>query len=155
MRGNENVIGRLNELLGLELGAVFQYVAHEKICANWGYGRLASRFRDISLEEMKDAEQIIERILFLEGTPSMVPPSVSVGATVPDQVRAALETERRALVILHEGIATALEENDQATREFFAGRLLEEEGHVDWLETQLSLIATLGEATYLAQQLRS
>jgi len=111
------------------------------------------RFREISLEEMKDADEIIERILFLEGTPSMVSPSVTVGATVPEQLRAALDTERRALMILHEGIATAVEAKDQASREFFAGRLLGEEGHVDWLETQLSLIDAVGEANYLAQQL--
>ena len=124
------------------------------MCQNWGYERLAERFRQISLEEMKDAEEIIERVLFLDGRPRMEqPPAVTIGATVPEQLRSVLETEMDALKLLRQGIATALEVDDQATREFLAGRLPDEEGHVDWLETQLSLIDSIGEANYLAQQL--
>ncbi len=155
VKGNESVIGKLNDLLGLELAAINQYLAHSKMCQNWGYERLAERLRQVSLEEMKDAEEIIERILFLEGIPNMGPPAMTIGPTVPEQLRAALETEREALKLLREGIATALEVDDQATREFLAGRLADEEGHLDWLETQLSLIDSLGEANYLAQQLRA
>lgn len=156
MKGNEGVIGRLNDLLSLELSAINQYLAHSKMCQNWGYERLAERFRQISLEEMKDAEEIIERILFLDGRPRMEQPSgVTIGATVPEQLRSALETERQALKLLRQGIATALDVDDQATREFLAGRLPDEEGHVDWLETQLSLIESIGEANYLAQQLHA
>lgn len=156
MKGNERVIGTLNDLLGLELSAINQYLAHSKMCQNWGYERLAERFRQVSLQEMKDAEEIIERILFLEGTPKMGrPPAMTIGPTVPEQLQAALETEREALKLLREGIATALEVDDQATREFLAGRLADEEGHLDWLETQLSLIDSVGEANYLAQQLRT
>jgi len=126
------------------------------MCQNWGYQRLAERFRQISLAEMKDAEEIMERILFLDGRPRMEPPAaVTIGATVPEQLRAALETERQALKLLQEGIATTLDVDDQATREFLAGRLPDEEGHVDWLETQLSLIDSIGEANYLAQQLHA
>lgn len=154
MKGNEHVIQRLNDLLSLELAAINQYLAHSKMCQNWGYDRIAERFRQISLQEMKDAEEIIERVLFLEGTPRMERPSaVTIGGTVPDQLRSALETERQALKLLQEGIATALDVHDQATREFLAGRLPDEEGHVDWLETQLFLISSVGEANYLAQQL--
>ncbi len=107
----------------------------------------------MSLEEMKDAEEIIERVLFLDGRPRMEQPSgVTIGATVPKQLRSALETERQALKLLQEGIATALGVDDQATREFLAGRLRDEEKHVDWLETQLSVIESIGEANYLARQ---
>ncbi len=156
VKGNERVIGTLNDLLGLELSAINQYLAHSKMCQNWGYERLAERFRQVSLEEMKDAEEIIERVLFLEGMPKMGrPPPTTIGPTVPEQLRAALETEREALKLLREGIATALEVDDQATREFLASRLADEEGHLDWLETQLSLIDSVGEANYLAQQLRT
>jgi len=156
MEGNELVIGRLNDLLSLELSAINQYLAHSKMCQNWGYDRLAERFRQISLEEMKDAEEIIERVLFLDGGPRMEQPSgVTIGRTVPEQLRSALETERDALKLLRQGIATALDVDDQATREFLAGRLPDEEGHVDWLETQLSLIDSIGEANYLAQQLHA
>jgi bacterioferritin len=155
VKGNPKVISALNELLRLELGAVNQYVAHSRMCANWGYERLAKRFRDISLDEMKDAEGIIDRILFLEGVPDMrQPEGIAVGKTVTEQYRAALESERRAIELLSSGVAAALEAGDQASREFFASRLPEEEAHVDWLETQLSLIEEVGEPNYLSQQLR-
>lgn len=155
MQGNQRVVQALNDLLILELTAINQYVAHSKMCENWGYDRLAGRFRQTALEEMKDAEGIIDRILFLEGQPNMQDlGSVPVGGTVADQLRLALDTERRAVGLLGDGIATALEVGDQATREFFAGGLPEEEGHIDWLETQLGLIDQIGETNYLAQQLR-
>ncbi len=156
MKGSEVVIGRLNDLLSLELGAINLYLAHSKMCQKLGLERLAERFRQISLEEMKDAEEIIERVLFLDGRPRMEQLSgVTIGATVPEQLRSALETERQGLKLLQEGIATALDVDDQATREFLAGRLPDEEGYVDWLETQLSLIDSIGEANYLARQLNA
>jgi DNA-directed RNA polymerase specialized sigma24 family protein len=100
--------------------------------------------------------EIIERVLFLDGRPRMEQPSaVTVGATVPEQLRSALETERQALKLLQEGIATALDVDDQATREFLAGRLPDEERHVDWLETQLFLVESLGAQLYLSEQLGS
>lgn len=116
---------------------------------------MAKRFRDISLEEMRDAEELIDRILFLEGVPDMRQPErVTIGKTVTEQYRAALESERRAIELLGAGVAAALDAGDQASREFFGGRLPEEEAHVDWLETQLSLVEEIGEPNYLAQQLR-
>ena len=154
MRGNQRVIDALNELLTLELTVVNQYFVHSKMCENWGYARLAAKLREIAFEEMRDAEEIIDRILFLDGVPNMQRlGSVTVGETVPEQFRIALEGEHRALELLRGGISIALEEGDEASREFFAGRLLEEEGHVDFAETQLGLIEQLGEANYLAQQL--
>lgn len=153
MKGSPRVLEALNELLALEPTAVNQYFAHAKICENWGYDRLAGHLRETSLEEMKDVEEIIHRILFLEGAPRMTPLAVTTGASVAEQLRADLETETQAMKLLHQGIAASLEDEDQASREFFASRLPEEERHADWLETQLSLIAEIGEANYLAQQI--
>lgn len=154
MKGSERVIEQLNELLTLELTVINQYFTHAKMCENWGYARLAKRLRDVAVEEMKDAEEIIERILFLEGVPNMqrLGP-VTLGERVPEQLRIQLEGERQALTILAKGVTTSLEVGDQASREFFASRLPEEEGHVDWLETQLSIIEQVGEELYLAQQI--
>jgi bacterioferritin len=156
MKGHERVIEALNELLTLELTVINQYFLHSKMCEDWGYARLAARFRAVSREEMDDAEEIIERILFLEGVPNMQRlGAVTIGEGVSEQLRLQLEAERRALELLAKGIAVSTEAGDEASREFFAGRLQEEEGHVNWLETQLSLLEQVGEANYLAQQLRS
>jgi bacterioferritin len=154
MKGNGRVIEALNELLTLELTVLNQYFLHSKMCENWGYRRLAKRLREVALEEMKDAERIIDRILFFEGVPNMQRLlAVTIGENVPEQLRIQLEGERQALKILAGGIKVSLEEGDDASREFFAGSLLEEEGHADWLETELSLIDQVGEANYLARQI--
>lgn len=155
MKGNERVIEVLNGLLSFELTAINQYFLHSRMCQNWGYGRLAARLREISRDEMDDAEEIIDRLLFLEAVPNVqrLEP-VRIGETVPEQLQIQLEAERRALSILAEGIDAADEAGDRASREFFAGRLQEEEEHLDWLETQLELIEQVGETNYLAQQIR-
>lgn len=154
MKGDDRVIEALNELLTLELTVINQYFLHSKMCEDWGYGRLAARLRAVSREEMDDAEEIIERILFLEGIPNMqrLAP-ITIGETVSEQLRIQLEAERRALELLARGIAVAEEAGDEASREFFAGRLEEEEEHLNWLETQLGLLERVGEANYLAQQI--
>jgi bacterioferritin len=156
MKGNDRVIDALNELLTLELTAINQYFLHSKMCEDWGYARLAARFREVSREEMDDAEEIIARILLLEGVPNMqrLGP-VTIGETVPEQLRLQLDTEKRALELLAAGIATSDEGGDQASREFFATRLQEEEEHASWLEAQLFLLEKVGEENYLAQQIRS
>jgi len=155
MRGSQRVIDALNALLRLELAAINQYFAHSKMSENWGYERLAKHLRETAMEEMHDADEIIGRILFLEGAPSIqMADPVPIGSSVPEQIQLALDTERRAIAILGDGIAAAVEEGDQASREFFAGRLQEEERHVDWAETQLGLIEQLGIANYLTQQLK-
>jgi len=154
VRGNQKVIEALNDLLTLELTVVNQYFVHSKMCESWGYTRVAAKQRAIAMDEMRDAEAIIDRILFLDGVPNMqrLEP-VLVGETVPEQFRIALDAEVRAIEILGRGIAASQEVGDDASREFFAGRLLEEEAHVDYAETQLGLIERLGETSYLAQQL--
>lgn len=156
MKGNEKVVEALNELLTLELTVINQYFLHSKMCEDWGYARLAARFRAVSREEMDDAEEIIDRILFLEGIPNMQRlGAITIGENVPEQLRLQLDAERRALDLLAKGISVADEAGDQPSREFFAARLEEEESHVSWLETQLSLLERVGEANYLAQQIVS
>ena len=111
MQGSPKVIEALNDLLTLELTVVNQYFVHSRMCVNWGYGRIAGQQRAIAMDEMRDAEQIIDRILFLDGVPNMQRlGSVTVGETVSEQFQIALEGEHRALELLHSGIGIALEE---------------------------------------------
>jgi bacterioferritin len=154
VKGSEKVLEALNELLTLELTVINQYFLHSKMCKDWGYERLAARLRAVSREEMDDAEEIIDRILFLEGVPNMqrLGPVV-IGQSVPEQLRLQMDAEQRALSLLRQGVEAADAAGDTASREFFAARLQEEEGHLSWLETQLNLLEQVGEANYLAQQI--
>ena len=123
MKGSGRVTDALNELLTLELTVINQYFLHSRMCEKWGYQRLAKRFRDVAFEEMKDAERIIDRILFFEGVPNMQRlGAVTIGESVPEQLQIQLEGERQALKILGDGIRVSLEEADDASREFFAKR---------------------------------
>jgi bacterioferritin len=154
VRGRPEVVDLLNDVLTAELTAVNQYFAHAKLQQHWGFPRLATRYRDESLEEMRHAEAVIERILYLEGMPNLQRlGSVRVGENVPEQFRLDLEVEVEALRRYREGVALVEGVGDQGTRELLVGLLTDEERHTDWLETQLALIATLGESNYLAQQL--
>ena len=156
MKGDTKVIAHLNKILANELIAINQYFLNGRMCGNWGYQRLAERHRAISLEEMHDVEQLIDRILFLEGLPNLQRlDHVAVGETPVEQMRLALELERAAVRNLHDGIALCLEVGDQGTREFLAGMLPGEEQHCDYWETQLSAVDAVGEANYLAQQLHA
>ena len=154
MKGNDDVLTILNEVLTGELTAINQYFVHAKMCDNWGYQRIASHTRDESIDEMKHAERIVERILFLEGVPNLqrLGP-LKVGESVVEQFRNDLAVEIAALERLHRGIALAIEKTDVGTREMLADILVDEEEHVDWLETQLETIAQIGVEHYLAQQL--
>jgi bacterioferritin len=154
MEGNARIVGLLNELLTLELTAINQYFLHSKMCENWGYGRLAGKFREIALAEMKDAEEIAGRILMLEGVPNLQRlGAVSIGETVSEQLQLGAETERNALQLLRSIIAACAEERDDGTRVFLEPGLADEESHLDWLETQEQLIRQLGEQNYLTQQI--
>jgi bacterioferritin len=154
--GQPEVIELLNEVLSSELTAVNQYFAHAKLQEHWGFGRLAARSRDESMEEMRHAEAAIERILYLEGVPNLQRlDSVRVGEAVPEQLRLDLELELEALALYRRGIVLAERLEDHGTRELLVGLLRDEEHHADWLETQLSLIESLGEANYLSQQLHA
>ncbi|MCB0980649.1 MAG: bacterioferritin [Acidimicrobiaceae bacterium] len=154
MQGDAKVIEILNDVLTAELTAINQYFIHAKMCENWGYGRLAEYIRHESIDEMKHADVLIDRILFLEGLPNMqrLYP-VQVGETVKEQFEVDLQLEYTAVKRLNAGIAVCVEVADNATRALLEGILVSEEEHADWLEAQLELIRQVGEQNYLAQQL--
>ena len=154
MRGDPAIIDLLNEVLTAELTAVNQYFLHAKMCENWGYRRLAAHVRHESIDEMKHADTLTDRILFLEGMPNfqrLFP--LHIGEDVPEQFQSDLELEYTAIARLNAGIAKAVELGDNGTRELLAEILVEEEHHADWLETQIETIRQIGVANYLAQQL--
>jgi bacterioferritin len=154
--GHPEIIELLNEVLTSELTAVNQYFAHAKLQEHWGFHRLAAHSRDESMEEMRHAESAIERILYLEGMPNLQRlNSVRIGEAVPEQLRLDLDSELEALALYRRGVVLAERLEDHGTREFLVGLIRDEEKHADWLETQLNLIETLGEANYLSQQLTS
>ena len=154
MQGNPEIIELLNEVLTAELTAVNQYFLHAKMMDNWGYGRLAAHTKHESIDEMKHAEQITDRILYFEGIPNFQRYNpLRIGETVPEQFQADLQVEHDAVERLNRGIAKAVELGDNGTRELLEGILVAEEEHVDWLETQLETIRQIGAENYLAQQL--
>lgn len=156
MQSDPDVLELLNEVLTAELTAVNQYFADAKMCENWGYARLAAKFREDSIDEMRDAEMLIDRILYLEGVPNLQRlGSVRVGETVPEKLSLALDVEREAIGRLNRGVALCTGKADHGTRQLLEGILAGEEEHADYLETQLSLVSALGEALYLAQQVDS
>jgi bacterioferritin len=155
MQGDPEIIELLNEVLTAELTAVNQYFAHSKMCENWGFARLASKVREESIDEMKDAERVIERILYLEGVPNLQRlNNVLVGETVPEQLALDLDLERAAIERYNRGVALAVAKGDNGTRELLEEKLVGEEAHADWLESQLELIRQVGVENYLAQQIR-
>ena len=154
MKGNEEVLTLLNQLLTNELTAINQYFIHAKMCENWGYDRLAAKIREESIDEMRHADQVITRILFLEGVPNLQRyHKLRVGETVKEQLESDLELERVAIEFLNKGIQTARDVADNATEDLFTRILVAEETHTDWIETQLELIRQVGEQNYLAQQI--
>ncbi len=153
-QGDPEIIDFLNEVLTAELTAINQYFIHAKMNDNWGYERLAKKFWDESIDEMKDADKIIERILYLEGIPNLQRyGTVAVGETVPEQLELDRQTEVAAVERYNRGVALAVAKGDNGTRELLEDRLTDEESHLDWIETQLSAIKDIGIQNYLAQQL--
>ena len=153
MRGDEQVIEVLNEVLTNELTAVNQYYLHSAMQKNWGFTKLGDYTYSESIDEMKHADLIIHRILFLEGHPNLQRLNpLAIGETVREQLTADLGVEVRAMETLRRGIALCLEVPDQVTRMLLEDILKSEEEHVDYLETQLSLIETLGDSEYLSLQ---
>lgn len=153
MKGDDAVIEYLNELLTHELTAINQYFLDVKMLENWGYGGLARWFREAAMEEMKDAEGLMDRILYLEGLPNVqrLDP-VQVGETPVEKLRLAHDVERTAAAKLNEGVRLCTEAGDNGTRQMIEEMLRGEEEHLDWLETQLGLVETLGESLFLAGQ---
>ncbi len=155
MKGNVKLIEALNDVLTAELTAINQYFVHAKMCANWGYRRLAEVNRKESIGEMKHADEVIERILFLQGVPNMQRlGKVRVGETVAEQLKLDHGLELDAIGRLNKSIALAVEVGDNGSRELLDEILVSEEEHVDWLEAQIELIKQVGEQNYLAQQIR-
>jgi bacterioferritin len=154
VRGDDQILELLNDVLTAELTAVNQYFLHAKLCEHWGYRRLADHGRHESIDEMKHADRVTDRILYLEGVPNYQRLSpLRIGETVPEQFESDLQLERVAIERLNAGIARAVELGDNGTRELLAEILVAEEEHADWLETQLETIRQIGVELYLAQQL--
>ena len=155
MRGHEQVIAALNDILTSELTTINQYFIHARMCENWGYQRLWKKVREESIGEMKDADRLIERILYLEGIPNLQKlGKVNVGQTVPEQFRLDLDVEKNAIAALNRGIELCRSLGDNGSREMLESILTGEESHANWIEAQLTLIAQMGEAHYLAQQIK-
>jgi bacterioferritin len=156
MQGDPDIIDVLNEVLTAELTAVNQYFLHGKLCADWGYQRLADYDRAESIDEMKHAERVTDRIIFLQGFPNYqryFP--LRIGENVPEQFAADLALEYEAIERLNRGVELAVAKSDNGTRELLADILVSEEEHADWLETQLETIRQIGVENYLAQQMHS
>lgn len=154
MQRDAGIVELLNEVLTAELTSINQYFLDAKMLDNWGYDRLAHHYREESIDEMKDADVLIERILFLEGVPNVQRMNaVRVGETAFEKLQLALELERESIERLNNGIAQCLAVKDDGTRELLEHVLEGEEEHVDWIETQLELVRQLGENLYLSQQI--
>ncbi len=154
MKGDSEIIEVLNEVLCAELTAINQYFIHAMMCKNWGYKKLATHSRKEAIEEMEHAQQVIERILYLEGVPNMQKyMKVAVGQNVPEQHAFDLELEHQAVERLNRGVALAVARGDNGSRALLEKILVDEEEHVDWLDAQLEMIRTIGVENYLAQQM--
>ena len=154
MRRDNNIVELLNDVLTSELTSVNQYFVDSKMLANWGYERLAEKFREESISEMKDADELIGRILFLEGVPNLQRlGTLQVGEDVAEKLQAALALEYTSIQRLNDGIAACVAAGDNGTRELLDDILDGEEEFADWLETQQELIRQVGEAHYLAENI--
>ena len=153
MKGNAKVIAALNEALHEELVAITQYFLHAEMCENWHYHKLGNFIKKQSIDEMRHAEKIIERILFLDGTPQMSSAlQLKIGQTVKDQLAGDLKLEIDAVAMYNKCIEIARAASDNASRELFELLLKDEEMHVDWLEAQIHQIKEMGYERYLSQQ---
>ncbi len=155
MKGDPKVIAFLNQVLKAELTAINQYFLHAEMCENWGYYRLASLVRKESIEEMTHAEKLMERILYLDGTPNMSDYfKINIGPDVHTQFKNDLQLEYDAVKRLNDGIKLCVAQGDNGSRDLAEKILTDEEHHIDWLEAQLHDIGEMGIANYLAQQLK-
>jgi bacterioferritin len=153
MKGNEKVLTELNKALREELTAINQYFLHAEMCENWGYHRLSEFIKKQSIGEMKHAEVLIERILFLDGSPSMQPLELKVGGNVKAMIESDLALEVSAVKAYNDAVAIATKEGDNGSRDLLVQLLKDEEDHVDFLEAQLHQIKELGYERYLTMQM--
>jgi bacterioferritin len=154
MKGNPKIIDKLNVLLKEELTAINQYFVHAEMCDNWGYEKLHKHIEKRSIEEMKHAEKLINRILYLEGRPIVSELNkISIGSSIDEQFRKDLQAEVDAVTMYNEAIKLTTELLDNGTKELLDSIILDEENHADWLEAQLSQIDQMGLQNYLAGQI--
>ena len=153
MKGSPEVLEQLDKALREELTAINQYFLHAEMCENWGYDRLSEYIKKQSIGEMKHAESLMERILFLDGIPNMKPLELTVGKSVKDMIQSDLELELGAVKMYNEAIRVAVEHKDNGSRDLFVVLLKDEEDHVDWLEAQVHQIKELGYERYLSMQM--
>ena len=154
MQGSPEIIEFLNEALGAEVTAINQYFVNSKVCEDWGWTRLAAKMREESLEEMHDAEKLMDRILYLDGMPRLESlSSVRAGKTVEEQMENDRQLEVAAIDRYRRGVALAVEQGDVGTRELLEHLLVGEEEHLDWIETQQTMIADIGIQRYLQSQI--
>ena len=154
MKGHEEVISALKEILTNELTAVNQYFLHSRMCKDWGYEKLAEKFYKESIDEMKHARDLIDRILFLEGAPNVQKlHPLKIGTTVKKQLENDLSLEDKAISDLKKTIEICIKHSDFASRELIENILVSEEEHTDWIESQLHLIQEVGIENYLSQQM--
>ena len=153
MKGNEKIIAILNDFLSDELTAINQYIVHSEMCANWGYEKLHNAVEKRAIQEMKHAEKLIARILFLEGLPVVSElKKMNIGAKVDEQLKNDHAAEAGAIQAYNDGIRLCLELGDSGTRELIEDNLQDEETHIDWLEAQLDQIDQMGLPNYLLSQ---
>ncbi len=156
MKSTPQIVSVLNVLLADELTAISEYMVHSEMCANWGYARLHQATEKRAQDEMKHAEQLIRRILFLEGMPMVYKLNeLHIGTDVAAQLKNDDAAESEAIKKYNNAISQAVELDDNGTRELLASILKEEEAHIDWLESQIDQITQMGLQNYLAEQLRS
>ena len=155
MKAKEGVIERLNDILTIELTVINQYFVQAEMCKNWGFERMYNRFHANSIEEMQDAQRLISHILYLEGMPNLQRLNqIMVGESVLEDLELDLQSEQGAVETLRQTIAHSASVGDYATRNILEQMVLSEEGHVDWIETQLEAINAIGIDLYLTQQIR-
>jgi bacterioferritin len=153
MKGSAKVIEELNKALREELTAINQYFLHAEMCENWGYERLSEYIKMQSIGEMKHAEALMERILFLDGSPTMKPLELTVGKNVQEMLQSDLDLEIGAVKEYNAAIQVAVAEKDNGSRDLFVQLLKDEESHIDWLEAQIHQIKELGYERYLTMQM--
>jgi bacterioferritin len=155
MKGDPRIIDLLNEVLTGELTAVNQYFLHARMCLNWGYQHLGKKIYDESIDEMKHADKLIERVLFLDGLPNLQKLNkIAIGTTVIEILRNDLAFETQTVPRLNSGIQLCRDVGDNGSEALLTKILVDSEHHVDWLESQLALVDQVGEGHYLAQQIR-
>src|SRR6516164_6996607 len=152
MKGNANVLAQLNQDLRDELTAINQYFLHAEMSENWGYKKYSKYIKKQSIDEMRHAEMLMERILFLDGVPKMEPMSLTIGKSVREMIESDLGLEHEAVASYNESIRICVENGDNGSRDLFVRLLKDEEGHVDWLEAQVHQIKEIGYERYLITQ---